>query len=189
MDYDFGYETLSRQLVEAGFVTSLAELHGGLCGVMCVGGIAASDNWLSQCLGEQPAHPASVEDALRSLESDAWRRLVADDMSFQPLLPADEQPLEEQVRALASWCQGFLSGLAFGGWSDDDGTQEAREAAGEITRDFDEISRAVLTAEDGEDFDAGFAFAELKEYVRVSVQLMYEHFGNPSRSANGATLH
>lgn len=189
MDDNIAYDTLAGQLADAGFVPTLAELHGGLCGVMCVGGIEASGSWLTQYLDEQPEHGPVVEEALRSLENDAWRSLVAEDMSFEPLLPDETASLEEQVRALASWCQGFLSGLAFGGWSSHDGTPEAREAAAEITKDFGEISRAVLAPGDSEEVDPGFALAELKEYVRVSAQLMFEHFGSRSRTASGATLH
>ena len=48
----------------------------------------------------------------------------------------------------------------------------------EILADFGEISRAGVTAEDGENSDqAEFALAELTEYVRVSVQIVYEELG------------
>ena len=38
--------------------------------------------------------------------------MLADrELEFAPLLPDDDAPLDEQVQALALWCQGFLSGV------------------------------------------------------------------------------
>jgi uncharacterized protein YgfB (UPF0149 family) len=55
----------------------------------------------------------------------------------------------------------------------------------EILRDFGEISRAGLTEEEAEGRDAAdFALAEVHEYVRISVQLVYEQLA--SLRAQGA---
>lgn len=180
MNDEHAYETLSEALADAGVVVSLAELHGGLCGVMCAGGFAAADRWLDHSLGESRARAErAAGDALRELEHDAWRMLSDAEMAFEPLLPAEDQQLNPQVRALAQWCHGFLSGLGFGGvsLSEEAGQDaDAAHALKEITRDFAEISRAGVGEEDEADPEqAGFALAELKEYVRVSVQLVFEH--------------
>jgi uncharacterized protein YgfB (UPF0149 family) len=171
------YESLERHLTDAGVVTSLAELHGGLCGTLCAGGIAATQRWLEDCLDDW--HVEDTEDigaTLRGLELDAWRKLSSPDMSFEPLVPSEDQPLDAQVRGLALWCHGFLTGLGFGGFKGKGGTHRS-EAVEEITKDFSEISRAGLEGEDEEDAAAGFALAELKEYVRVGVQLVFEECG------------
>ena len=44
----------------------------------------------------------------------------------------------------------------------------------EIIQDFSEISQAGLGEGDVDDNDAGFALVELVEYVRVSVQIVFE---------------
>jgi len=99
------YETLSEALAEAGVVPTLAELHGGLCGIMCVGGVAAADRWLEQQLEEwQQDGETPIGEALHAVEHETWRMLNDGEMTFEPLLPGDEQPLDAQVRALAAWC-------------------------------------------------------------------------------------
>src|SRR5690606_3756028 len=134
--------------------------------------------------GETP-----IGEALHAVELETWRRLNETNMAFEPYLPGDEQPLDAQVRGLASWCHGFLSGLGLGGLTIDGSTDEDGTVA-EIANDFAEISRAELGPEDDEDPEqAGFALAELKEYVRVSVQLLFEQYGDHSDEAGGSMIH
>src|SRR5690606_1503041 len=139
----YAYESLAEELVDAGIVPSLAEVHGGLTGMMCVAGVAAADRWLDQQLEEwRQLGETPIGQALHAVELDTWRMLNETDMSFGPLLPSDEQPLDAQVQGLASWCYGFLSGLGLGGLSIDDSSSEDGAVA-EIAKDFAEISRAA----------------------------------------------
>ncbi len=190
MEENFAYETLSEELADAGVVPSLAELHGGLCGIMCIAGVAAANQWLDQQLEEWHQQGGTpIGETLREVEHETWRMLNESDMAFEPLLPGDEQPLDAQVRALAAWCHGFLSGLGLGGLKMTGKGSDAEEAVAEIARDFAEISRAALGPDDEQDLEqAGFALAELKEYVRISVQLVFEHFGNRAEDVSG-TIH
>ncbi len=186
---DQGYESLERSLNESGVVTPLAELHGGLCGTMCVGGIAAAQRWLEECLDDwQLDEGDNVGAALRDLELGAWRSLSSAELNFEPLLPGDDQPLDSQVRALALWCHGFLTGLGFGGLKPRP-IGEHSEAVEEITKDFAEISRAALAEDEEEGTEAGFALAELKEYVRVGAQLVFEEYGGRQLDGGSARIH
>jgi len=189
MEENYAYESLAEELEQAGVVPSLAEVHGGLTGMMCIAGVAAADRWLDQQLEEwSQTGGTPIGEALHAVELDTWRMLNEANMSFQPLLPGDEQPLDAQVRGLASWCYGFLSGLGLGGLTIDESTGDDGPVA-EIAHDFAEISRAALGPEDEQDPEqAGFALAELKEYVRVSVQLLFEQFGDRS-DESGNTVH
>jgi hypothetical protein len=99
-----------------------------------------------------------------------------------------DEPLVEQVEAVAAWCQGFLNGVGStapaAARSSADGT-----ALGEILRDFAEISRAGLSEEEAEGHDEpDFALAEIQEYVRVSVQIVFEELG-PLRAAAAPEVH
>lgn len=187
------YDSLADALNDAGVISTLSEVHGGICGVMCVGGIAAADRWLDRCIEEwQPVAASDVQDALRGLELSTWRMLSEPDMSFEPLLPGDDEPLDAQVRSLALWCHGFLTGLGFGGLAlpMPDAPAPTNAALEEITRDFAEISRAALSDEDAEDAEqSGFALAELTEYVRVSVQFVFEQFDSQRPDAHGDSIH
>ena len=75
-----------------------------------------------------------------------------------------------RTAALAEWCQGFLYGLGAGAITDASGWPGE---AGEIVRDFAEITRAGVDAQQGEESNES-AYAELVEFVRVGVQLLFE---------------
>ena len=110
-------------------------------------------------------------------------RSQATSSNSQPLLPDEEAALDEQVQALASFCQGFSSGLGL--------ARRHRARRARPRRFWPTLARSAvqrLTAEDGENRDqADFALAELTEYVRVSVQIVYEELARRAQS-RGARL-
>jgi uncharacterized protein YgfB (UPF0149 family) len=183
------YERLRESLAAAGAVVALAELHGGVCGALCAGGVGSARRWLTDSLDdEQLASPAAVADDLDELVSASSKMLESEELTFRPLLPSDDEPLAEQVEAVAAWCQGFLSGV---GSTAPAAARSAAEGAalGEILRDFAEISRAGLSEEEAGGLDEpDFALAEIQEYVRVSVQIVFEELG-PLRAAAAPEVH
>ena len=173
------YERLRDALAAAGAVVVLPELHGGVCGALCVGGAPAARRWLADCLDDErlDAAAAAVTDELDELIVASEQMLDERELAFTPLLPGDDAPLDEQVEALASWCQGFLNGVgstaAAAGRSAPEGS-----ALDEILHDFAELSRAGLSDDEAAGHgQPDFALAELKEYVRVSVQIAFEELG------------
>jgi uncharacterized protein YgfB (UPF0149 family) len=175
------YDRLRDSLADAGTVVALAELHGGVCGALCAGGAAAAQRWLIDSLSTQessaPVLPAIARD-LDDLIEASWHGLTDRELRFAPLLPSDDAPLEEQVQALALWCHGFLGGLG----ASAPGVAKQPDADGsvpEILRDFAEISRAALSEDEAAGRDhPDFALAEIQEYVRVSVQIVFDELGN-----------
>ncbi|HZF29008.1 MAG TPA: UPF0149 family protein [Gammaproteobacteria bacterium] len=212
------YDALHDSLVHAGVVLALPELHGGICGALCAGGTDAALRWLEQALDDDQsadddaASIAPLRDALHELVEASFRMLDGESLAFEPLLPNDDALLEEQVQALAEWCQGFLAALgenapevAGDGGSakrqrPSERTSEGEPAAEhdsqgasadvvEILEDFAEISRAGLTEDEAADRDqADFALAELKEYARVSTQIVFEEL-RPRRAAQSRDVH
>jgi uncharacterized protein len=164
-DYDHTQQLLAqeRSLADA------AEAHGTLAGCLCVTSGYRLEDWLRELLPDARATP-ETSAALEELFTATAGALLQPDMEFEPLLPADQQPLDVRTAALAQWCQGFLYGLGAGAVPD---ASELPGDAGEIVRDFVEISRAGVDAsEDDESNEA--AYAELVEFVRVGVQLLFE---------------
>jgi uncharacterized protein YgfB (UPF0149 family) len=182
------YDRLRDSLADAGAVVALAELHGGVCGALCAGGAPAAKRWLADCLDDLDLDAAAVADELSDLVQASSRMLVDGDLAFGPLLPGDDAPLEEQVQALALCCHGFLGGL--GEAAPDLGRTRAEGAAvTEILGDFAEISRAGLSEEEAAGREQpDFALAEIQEYVRVSVQIIYEEL-RAERTATADGLH
>jgi uncharacterized protein YgfB (UPF0149 family) len=91
-------------------------------------------------------------------------------MEFHPLLPEDESPLDERTAALAQWCVGFLYGLGSSSIQD---LSKLPGEVGEVVRDFDEITRVGIDQGDSDDQNES-AYAELVEFVRVGVQIVFE---------------
>jgi uncharacterized protein YgfB (UPF0149 family) len=192
------YDALRESLTDAGVLLAPPELHGGLCGALCAGGPTAAERWLDDFLADHEArNAAGVRAVGRDLERAAWQALADGELAFEPLLPADDAPLEEQVQALALWCHGFLNGL--GATAPDlvgRNLQPTASAAAiataevaEILGDFAEISRAGVDDEDAADRDrADFALAEIKEYARVSAQIVFEQLAE-RRAAAARDVH
>ena len=97
------------------------------------------------------------------------RTLVGSDADFEPLLPDDDAPLAERADALSQWCQGFLYGLGSGTTSD---PANVSTEAGEIIRDLTEITHVGVDADEQKE-ENEVAFAEVVEFVRVGVQLLF----------------
>jgi uncharacterized protein YgfB (UPF0149 family) len=181
---------LRESLATAGAVVALAELHGGVCGALCAGGPAAARRWLTDSLDDDEggAVTAAVADDLEELIGASSKMLEDDALTFEPLLPSDDAPLAEQVEALAVWCQGFSSGVGSTAPASVRSSSEG-DALAEILRDFAQISRAGLSDDEAEGRgQPDFALAEIREYVRVGVQLVYEELG-PVRAAAAGEVH
>ncbi|MEO8463819.1 MAG: UPF0149 family protein [Gammaproteobacteria bacterium] len=183
------YDTLRDSLAQAGAVVALAELHGGVCGALCAGGASAAAYWLEDCLQDQELDATEELDAsLTNVVIASSRMLDQPGFEFEPLLPDDAAPLDEQVQALALWCHGFVTGLGANApelaarGARTQGNGEAATVA-EVIGDFTEISRAGLSEDEAAGQDqADFALAELREYVRAGVQMVFEDLA-PRRDA------
>jgi uncharacterized protein len=183
------YDRLRELLADSGAVVALAELHGGVCGALCAGGAAAAARWLKDCIEDEElaSATAAIAGELDELIEVSENTLADSELQFELLLPGDDAPLEEQVQALALWCQGFLNGV---GTTAPSAAGSAESASlPEILRDFAQISRAGLSEDEAAgQGQADFALAEIHEYVRVSVQIVFEELA-VRRAGGGSDLH
>jgi hypothetical protein len=187
------YDALRDSLSGSGTLVALAELHGGLCGALCTGGPTAAERWLDGFLSDSDAADVAGLRAVGvELERAAWNALADAELAFEPLLPSEDSPLEEQVQALALWCSGFLNGVGASAPDLVGRNAKPTEAAAaiasaevaEILGDFAEMSRAGVDDEDAANpTRSDFALAELKEYVRVSVQIVFEQLADRREAA------
>jgi uncharacterized protein YgfB (UPF0149 family) len=179
---DEWFSVLARALESAGSPIGAAEFHGGLCGVLCAGGPDVVDAWLGNCTAE-------VQEICTELKSASWTALAGGEMAFTPLLPNDDTALPERVRALASWCAGFVSGLGQGGARFDGAPSQSDEVT-EVVGDLIEIGKASLDVEAADDEEAAeAAYAEVTEFVRVGVQIVFEELGQTQRPPSDVSIH
>lgn len=170
------YNHIQQLLAQARSHADAAEAHGTLAGCLCGAGGYRFEDWVREILPEGRAEPAAAV-SLRALYAATADALLQPDMEFELLLPEDEQSLDARTVALAEWCQGFLYGLGAGAIPD---ASELPGEVGEIVRDFGEISRAAVDAGQGEESNES-AYAELVEFVRVGVQLLFEELAAARR--------
>ncbi len=175
-----------------------AETHGTLCGLLCASDTVKGAAWVNQVLtghldlpeAEVPPLPGGSHGEehalLLILYKETLGQLDDPEYGFSLLLPDDDVSLAQRVESLSRWCQGFLAGLGLGGLQDQ---SKLPGDSSEVMRDFVEISR--LGHGDGDDGNEDeTAFAEIAEYVRMAVLLVYEEL-RPLRTVrpDGAPVH
>jgi hypothetical protein len=180
------FDRLRAALERGGYPGGVAEAHGSLCGIACLVGAPAAGVWLKDIESELTGARPIGDGTAGEIAETTCRELLEGDMSFALLLPDDEESIGDRTEALAGWCAGFMRGLGAtaGRFAVD---LMANEATSEILDDFSEIARAQSEPDEDEP-EAEAAYAELVEFVRVSVQLIFEEF-HPLRSAGSTGLH
>jgi uncharacterized protein len=163
------YAEIQRTLTASHALADPAEAHGTLAGALCALGPYRLEDWLAEILPDG-AGPGPADPALETLYAATVASLSGQDMDFDLLIPSDDEPIEERTRALTSWCTGFLYGLGTNGAAD---PQRLPGDLGEILRDMTEITRAGVDSSDSLEANES-ALAELVEFVRVGVQLVFD---------------
>lgn len=158
-------------LFGAGLTLNPSELHGGVVGML-----AAAFN---------PKTPEQADRALSLLEkalavdlqgevADFVQRLIAAtrsaitdvDFAFRPLLPDDDDPIEQRLLSLGRWAGGFLTGFTQTVSAYQSGNDVIAPTAAEILKDIAAIAQVDALEEESE--EAERELEELIEYVRVA---------------------
>jgi uncharacterized protein YgfB (UPF0149 family) len=163
------YEAFQSLLHDAHALAEAAEAHGTLAGALCASPEYRLEDWLADILPEGVS-PGAAAPGLAQLFAETRAALLGAQLELQLLIPDDEQPLPERTEALALWCNGFLYGLGSNGSGD---PARLPGDAGEVVRDFTEISRAGVDDGDGPEANEE-ALAQLVEFVRMGAQLVCE---------------
>ncbi len=170
------YHEIQAVLGDAEGGPATAEAHGTLCGLMCVAADDLPGAWIENTLADSGDRvSAGAAQALTDLH--AWTReaIEGDQMGLALLLPEDDLGLDLRTDALARWVQGFLYGLAVRGLKE---PESLPEPIGELVADFSQIGMAAHEG-DADDNTAEAAFAELVEFVRVGVQVIFDELNPP----------
>lgn len=177
------FEHLDSALKRSNAPVGAAELHGILCGMLCVERTGDGKARIAQLLrenapGDAPARESA--DLATNLHDETLRQLQDAEFGFRLLLPDDARPLSARAEALGDWCRGFLAGLGLAGIKRG---RRLPEDINEVLRDFVEISKVDFDVEGGEEDET--AYAEIVEYARTGVLLTYQEL----RSGENAPPH
>ena len=166
------YDQLQAALQVAGLELNASEVHGTICGSICnqmKTGISPNLQQLltagSEVSGKSLVPLREVLEILLQQTADSLYRNVSE---FNLLLPHEDESLSLRLRALADWCRGFMVGLLNKGLFSID--QLSTDSA-EMARDIMAVAE-LEPAQDEEDSE--WDFAEVEEYVKVGVQLIFE---------------
>ena len=171
MHSSVAYADVARALAAAASEVPAAEAHGCLCGALCLRPDYSLAEWLDEILADPAAGAAN--EPFATLFEESLGVLARPDMEFEPLLPDDDAGLAERVSALAAWCQGFLYGFGASGAA---AQAKLPETVTEVLGDLTQLSHAgAVGSEDAEAEEE--AYAELVEFVRAAVQIVYEELG------------
>ncbi len=182
------FHTLNDALESAGASCGAAEAHGMLCGILCAEAQQSGTRWLAEIFPDsgQKSQSQYCSSPLGELFAQTYRGLEEGQMDFMPLLPGDCEPLDQQTDSLGKWCLGFLSGLGLGGFGDI--KDRLPTNVSEVMTDLEQIAQAIHKEGDAEEAEA--AFTEILEYLRVSIQLIYEELaGLRSRAGERPLTH
>jgi len=153
------YKECEQCVQQTQTVSSAAEAHGVMCGMLCT----------MNELAQRMERGTSVIEQLHYVTA---QQLLCEDeqaFSFQLLLPDETTALSVRSKALAQWCEGFLVGLGEGGLTAE---QVKKEAIKEMLHDIAEIAK-LDSKKNAQNEDAEFDFIEVMEYVKVSVLTIY----------------
>jgi len=163
------YESLAVTLASMGSVSSPAELHGYVAGSCCAADAPDPVALCQQLAGHLDISPEQLASAVDLGEwiSHIEAGLASPELGFYPLLPDDEESLEQRAVALGQWCEGFLAGYALRVGSSG---QTPNAETQEILSDLVAISRIGIP-EDGDDEEADFM--EVVEYLRMAAMSLF----------------
>ena len=179
------HQALGALLQRAGFDQDASEYHGALCGALCVHlPTEIEPMQLLERVVSEPAVP-EARAPLLSLRDATLRELADADSGVRLLLPDDELPLALRARALGQWCEGFLFGLASRGGLN---LRQASPEVREVVEDLTQFTHAEFHEGDDAEVEEE-AYAELVEYVRVGMQLVFMELAPRQPAANDQTIH
>ena len=167
------YDELNRQLIQNKIGITAAELHGFLTGILAGGNHDESWRVLVQDMlndGQKIAEPLNKQ--IEKLYHSTKQQFIDEDFEFQLLL--SEQDLFRQIDDLVGWVNHFLLGIGLV----QPKLNRLKGDVGEAIYDLRQIVKLGYD-EDEDQQELGFAFEEIKEYVRITAMLCFDEFNEP----------
>lgn len=163
------YAALDQNLKQSSFAGSAAQAHGIACGLVCRDVKLAE---LDNAIEHLNFTDSSSIGALESLLEMNRRDLNQAEFGFDLWLPETDD-LELQLEALAEWSQGYIIGLMY------DGNGVLPHLSDELNESVQDIIEiAALEATSASSSEDEIAFVELREYLRMATQLIYEELNS-----------
>ncbi len=168
------YKPFAKHLQDNNIIATPSELHGHASGMIVVNHDVKVEKWVDLIMDDysfEGGDSKKLVPVLVALFDYAKDKLEADNYTFTPLLPSDDNDLSYRLEALSSWCGSFLTGLAFAGLKSE---SNLHDDVHEFIADLEKISKVATDSDEtqGEEAD----FVELVEYVKAGTLVLYSEF-------------
>ena len=171
------YKPFAQHLKDNNIIATPSELHGHASGMLVVNKDTDVSTWINLVIEDYSFEGANTKKLIpvfKALFNFAQDKLNADNYTFMPLLPSDDNELSFRLKALSSWCATFLTGMAFAGLKSDAGMHKDVH---EFILDLENISKVDTSAGESQGEEADYV--ELVEYVKTGTILLFSEFDEP----------
>jgi len=178
------YQQVSDIIGPANQLTSPAEIHGIMSGVLCAGihnlDEATWDEAGFFSFGTENITESQAQTIMQLFQATK-AKITHMEFDYALFLPSDDESLKIRAVAFGQWCQGFLSGFGLaGGQLNEQEHSDALEALQRIS-DAAKIKYAGLEMSEEDER----AYMEVTEYVRMAVLVIYSDLHKSNEQAKG----
>lgn len=152
------------------------QAHGLLCGYIMTHGLKGHDMWLHRMFensSNKKGDRVKYQSLFDDLFIETWRQLEERQSKFELFLPGDDRGLLTRAKAIGSWCDSYLHGLISSVTTEKLKKAINREPTSILIKDLLEMTKATIGEEDDDETNER-SYAELVEYTRIAVQLIFE---------------
>jgi uncharacterized protein YgfB (UPF0149 family) len=162
------YDEVQLVLNEANCPYTPAEVHGYICGNLCITKGKTASNWDKVFFKNLSISPHTAAK-LNELAEVSFHLISEFSFEFSLLLPKDDLDINIRTESLGLWCQGFLTGLKDPTALLKSGSTEANEALNDIIEIAQVSYGDINNSEEDET-----AYFELVEYVRLAIVMLFQ---------------
>lgn len=173
------YADLADQLARFDATIGASELQGLLTGILVGPEKVDVSRWLSHVFDEYDLQDAAFKQLVAQILqfSDEIKADLHDEgIKFDLILADSQESLSERVQGLASWCQGFLLGLAESRLRD---LKKLSAETQEWLSDMASFTQIGVDEDDINDEESEEAISELIEYIRIGVLTLHDEMHPP----------
>ena len=150
------------------------QAHGLLCGYIMTHGLKLHDMWLNRMFENSSNEKGDkYKYIFDDLFIKTWQQLEGRQSEFELFLPGDDRGLLTSAKAIGSWCDSYLHGLISSVTTEKLKKAINREPTSILIKDLLEMTKATIGEEDDDETNER-SYAELVEYTRIAVQLIFE---------------
>ena len=166
------FDEVCDLFVSLGARNSPSEMHGLLAGQLAAGRRMNYSEWFKEArdfIDTDSDFSKDEEEQLQFVYMSTLTALADEELGFYPLLPDDEDDIEQRLSCLGFWCQGFLAGFALV----EKQIAELSEVVNDAMNDLAAIAQVGMNESDDWDESADADFFQIVEYVRLAAMNIF----------------